>query len=163
MLDKYQMDKLKGKKLDFAISLMGEDDILHIGSSTGFIFIGTKEEYHKNVGGISSHWKKFYQDIVKSREKSIMSTVAEITKLKKDYKYRPALEDKLNRLKILYASKTGAEDILKAFKPIQSRKVLDVYPRIQMDGICIIVEGQEQGKYWDKSEWDRDHKGDNNV
>lgn len=158
MLDKYQMDKLKGKKLDFAISLMGEDDILHIGSSTGFIFIGTKEEYYKNVGGIFSHWKKFYQDIVKRREKSIMSTVAEITKLKKDYKYRPALEDKLNRLKILYASKTGAEDILKAFKPIQHRKVLDVYPRIQMDGICIIVEGQEQGKYWDKSEWDRDHK-----
>ena len=163
MLDKYQMDKLKGKKLDFAISLMGEDDILHIGSSAGFIFIGTKEEYLKNVGGISAHWKKFYQDIVKSREKSIMSTVAEITKLKKDYKYRTALEDKLKRLKILYASKTGAEDILKAFKPIQHRKVLDVYPRIQMDGICIIVEGQEQGKYWDKSEWDRDHKGDGNV
>lgn len=163
MLDKYQMDKLKGTKLDFAISLMGEDDILNIGSSTGFIFIGTKEEYCKNVGGISAHWKKYYQDIVKSREKSIMSTVAEITKLKKDYKYRSALEDKLNRLKILYASKTGAEDILKVFKPIQSRKVLDVYPRIQMDGICIIVEGQEQGKYWDKSEWDRDHKGDGNV
>lgn len=163
MLDKYQMDKLKGKNLDFAISLMNEDDILHIGSSTGFIFIGTKEEYHKNVGGISSCWKKFYQDIVKSREKSIMSTVAEITKLKKDYRYRPALEDKLNRLKILYASKTGAEDILKAFKPIQHRKVLDVYPRIQMDGICIIVEGAEQGKYWDKQEWDRDHKGDGNV
>lgn len=163
MLDKYQMDKLKGKKLDFAISLMDEDDILHIGSSTGFIFIGTKEEYHKNVGGISAHWKKFYQDIVKSREKSIMSTVTEITKLKKDYKYRTALEDKLSRLKILYASKMTAEDILKAFKPIQHRKVLDVYPRIQMDGICIIVEGQEQGKYWDKQEWDRDHKGDNNV
>ena len=163
MLDKYQINKLKGKKLDFAISLMGEDDILHIGSSTGFIFIGTKEEYYKNVGGISAHWKKFYQDIIKSREKSIMSTVAEITKLKKDYKYRPALEDKLNRLKILYASKTSAEDILKVFKPIQTRKVLDVYPRIQMDGICIIVEGAEQGKYWDKQEWDRDHKGDDNV
>ena len=163
MLDKYSINKLKGTTLDFTVSLMNDDDILHIGSSTGFIFIGTKEEYHKNVGGISSHWKKFYQDIVKSREKSIMSTVAEITKLKKDHKYRTAMEDKLNRLKILYASKTGAEDILKEFKPIQHRKVLDVYPRIQMDGICIIVEGQEQGKYWDKSEWDRDHKGDGNV
>ena len=163
MLDKYQMDKLKGTKLDFAISLMDADDILHIGSSTGFIFIGTKEEYYKNVGGISAHWKKFYQDIVKIREKSIMSTVAEITKLKKDYKYKTSLEDKINKLKILYASKTGAEDILKVFKPVQSRKVLDVYPRIQMDGICIIVEGAEQGKYWDKSEWDRDHKGDDNV
>lgn len=163
MLDKYSINKLKGTTLDFTVSLMNDDDILHISSSTGFIFIGTKEEYYKNVGGISAHWKKFYQDIIKSREKSIMSTVAEITKLKKDYKYRAALEDKLNRLKILYASKTSAEDILKVFKPVQSRKILDVYPRIQMDGICIIVEGQEQGKYWDKSEWDKDHGGGCNV
>lgn len=159
MLDKYSINKLKGTTLDFTVSLMGEDDILHIGSSTGFIFIGTKGEYYKNVGDISSHWKKFYQDIVKSREKSIMSTVAEITKLKKDYKYRTALEDKLSRLKILYASKMTAEDILKEFKPIQHRKVLDVYPRIQMDGICIIVEGAEQGKYWDREEYLKGEKG----
>lgn len=86
MLDKYSINKLKGTTLDFTVSLINNDDILHIGSSTGFIFIGTKEEYYKNVGGISAHWKKFYQDIIKSREKSIMSTVAEITKLKKDYK-----------------------------------------------------------------------------
>ena len=43
------------------------------------------------------------------------------------------------------------------------RTVVDAYERGQGDGIIIIINGSESGKYWDKEEWDADHKGELNV
>ena len=87
----------------------------------------------------------------------------EIAKLKRDHKYKSELVKIAEKITKLYNSKIAAEDYIKIFKPLRNRKVLEVYPRIQKDGICIIVEGIEQGKYWDKSEWDKDHGGGCNV
>ena len=38
------------------------------------------------------------------------------------------------------------------------RRVIDMYPRIQNDGIIIIIEGEEIGKYWTRKEYDEDKK-----
>lgn len=53
--------------------------------------------------------------------------------------------------------------ILKDFEPMMERTVIDAYERLQGDGIAIIITGSELGKYWDKEEWDADHKGELNV
>ena len=44
------------------------------------------------------------------------------------------------------------------FKPVMYRRVIDMYPRIQNDGIIIIIEGEEIGKYWTRKEYDEDKK-----
>lgn len=53
--------------------------------------------------------------------------------------------------------------ILKDFEPMMERTVVDAYERVQRDGIAIIIKGSESGKYWDKEEWDAEHKGELNV
>lgn len=149
--------------LDECVRELSENDILHIGAQTNYFFVGTKTEYEKQIDDISTYYHNFYKRVIEERTKDIYGTVGEIAKLKKDFKYKQNLSAKIARLINLYNDKENAEKILKEFKPMRSRKVLDVYLRVQKDGICIIVKGAEQGKYWDKSEWDRDHKGDGNV
>ena len=46
---------------------------------------------------------------------------------------------------------------------MMERTVVDAYERVQGDGIAIIIKGSESGKYWDKEEWDAEHKGELNV
>ena len=151
-------------KLDKLVKeIENDNEILHIGSGTGFIFIGTKKEYDQQIDGISKHYFDFYRSIPTAREKSILNMAIEIAKLKRDHKYKSKLVKIAEKITKLYNSKIAAEDYIKVFKPLRNRKVLEVYPRIQKDGICIILEGIEQGKYWDKSEWDKDHYGGCNV
>ena len=45
-----------------------------------------------------------------------------------------------------------------SFVPLSKRKILDVYPRTQRDGIIIIIEGDEIGSFWTKEEYDRRKK-----
>lgn len=151
-------------KLDKLVKeIKNDNEILHIGSGAGFIFIGTKKEYDQQIDGVSKHCYDFYKSIPPAKEKSILSAAIEIAKLKRDHKYKSELVKKAEKISKLYNSKIAAEDYIKIFKPLRNRKVLEVYPRIQKDGSCIIVEGIEQGKYWDKSEWDKDHGGGCNV
>lgn len=151
-------------KLDKLVKeIESDNEVLHIGSGTGFIFIGTRKEYDQQIDGVSKHYYDFYRSIPHAREKSILNTAIEIAKLKRDHKYKSELIKKVNKITTLYNSEIAAEDYIKIFKPLRNRKVLEVYPRIQKDGICIIVEGIEQGRYWDKSEWDKEHYGGCNV
>lgn len=135
-------------KLDKLVKeIENDNEILHIGSGTGFIFIGTKKEYDQQIDGISKHYFDFYRSIPTAREKSILNMAIEIAKLKRDHKYKSELVKIAEKITKLYNSKIAAEDYIKIFKPLRKRKVLEVYPRIHKDGICIIVEGMEQGKY----------------
>ena len=151
-------------KLDKLVKeIENDNEVLHIGSGTGFVFIGTRKEYDQQIDVVSKRCYDFYKSIPPNREKSILSAAIEIAKLKRNYKYRSELVKIAEKITKLYNSKIAAEDYIKVFKPLRNRKVLEVYPRIQKDGICIILEGIEQGKYWDKSEWDKDHYGGCNV
>ena len=38
-----------GKRLDDAIKYMPDDAILHIGSRTGFLFVGDKAHYYRDI------------------------------------------------------------------------------------------------------------------
>lgn len=48
-----------GKRLDDAIKYMPDDAILHIGSRTGFLFVGDKAHYYRDI-------KKVNADIIKT-------------------------------------------------------------------------------------------------
>lgn len=53
--------------------------------------------------------------------------------------------------------KKKCEKYLNTYTPLPDRKVKDAYWKISKeDGICIIVDGTESGKYWNKEEWDAD-------
>ena len=44
------------------------------------------------------------------------------------------------------------------FTPTKDRDVKSVYDKDKKeDGICIVVKGTENGKYWDREEWEREN------
>lgn len=45
------------------------------------------------------------------------------------------------------------EKYISEFEPIPDRKVLEIYKRLQGDGICVIVTGAENGQYWSVEEY----------
>ena len=58
-------------KLDKLVKeIESDNEILHIGSGTGFIFIGTRKEYDQQIDGVSKHYYDFYRSIPPAREKS---------------------------------------------------------------------------------------------
>ena len=63
----------------------------------------------------------------------------------------------IGKLKKYYCPYKKCEKYLNTYTPLPDRKVKDAYWKISKeDGICIIVDGTESGKYWNKEEWDAD-------
>lgn len=60
--------------------------------------------------------------------------------------------EKLKRLADGYAKK--AMD----YTHLRTREIEEIYDRLQKDGVIISVEGAEEGKYWDREEWNADHE-----
>ena len=158
------MKNLVGLKLSEAVAEMDEDTILHIGSSSGYVFVGNKALCNALMDGISEDYHKFFE---RSRRSS----------LRKIKRYADIIEsldvgvwDYLRRVEqIVFKIHTISDYVIKTckilrdFMPMMDRTVIDAYERLQGDGIIIIINGSESGKYWDKEEWDADHKGELNV
>lgn len=144
-------DSLCKLPLDCVVEALPGNTIMHIGSGTNFFFVGTKAEYEARIDSIYKHYRDFYERL----ERIYTDRINGIGKSNK-YKTK---ENKDKSLEFYRKAKENALNYLKHGLPIRERLVIKVYPRMQKDGIVIIVEGQEQGKYWDKSEWDREYKG----
>lgn len=158
------MKNLAGKKLREAVAEMDEDTILHIGSSSGYVFVGNKALCNALMDGISEDYHKFFERSRRSSLRKIKRYADIIESLDvgtKDYLKR--VEPIISKIQTIgdYVIKTCK--ILKDFEPMMERTVMDAYERVQGDGIAIIIKGSESGKYWDKEEWDANHKGELNV
>ena len=81
-----------GKRLDDAIKYMPDDAILHIGSRTGFLFVGDKAHYYRDI-------KKVNADIIKTQE-----AIAETAKRKNVLRNQEAYcsRNKKHRCKKMY-------------------------------------------------------------
>lgn len=158
------MKELVGKKLSEAVAEMDSETTLHIGSASSFVFVGNKHLYNALIEEIS---EKYHKSFKKLRESSLrkIKRYSDIIK-----SLDVETEDYLKRVKQIVLKIKNLSDyvfklcrILEEFKPMMERTVVDVYERMQGDGIVIIITGEESGKYWDKDEWDTDHKGEANV
>lgn len=139
-----------GKRLDDEIKYMPDDVILHIGSRTGFLFVGDKNRYYFDI-------KKVNSDMIKTQE-----AIAETAKRKLYCEIRklivPGIKDKdakkcVGKIRVYYDTETASRKYISDFIPLGQRKIIEIYPRLQRDGIVIIVEGAESGKYWDLKEY----------
>lgn len=158
------MKNLVGKKLREAVEEMGEDTILHIGSSSSYVFVGNKALCNALMDGISEDYHKFFERSKRSSLRKIKRYADIIESLDAGvWDYLRRVEQIVSEIHTIsdYVSKTCK--ILRDFKPMMERTVIDAYERVQGDGIAIIIKGSELGKYWDKEEWDADHKGELNV
>ena len=136
--------------LSDVIDKLPDGEVTHIGSDTGFFFVGSKTEYYRDIDQIS-------QDYLQTAHKKLKEHLKRIKNLNEDLR-KPVVDfaqTKTTQGKIRTAVEKAQynENYISTFEPITDRKVLEIYERLQEDGICIIVTGAENGKYWSREEY----------
>lgn len=157
-------------KLSDMISTMEKDQILYIGSKTGYFFIGTAEEYEKGITELS---RKYHEAAEVGEANAIYDFKKIFANMLKESE--TANPDGTNMDGMLDAAKALGNaserirhyrDALSGWVDFQNRPVMDHYRKCWSDtgsgetvpGYSIIVSGTESGPYWMKSEWEKDKK-----
>lgn len=147
------------RTLDEAVQEMGDDVILHIGSESGFVFVGTKKQYEQMIDRISDHYHKFFMEAKNRYTRKIKKYSDKLRELEKSEYYEKELRMITESLRTYKRYLKQICNVLNRFKPMRERAAKEVYKRISKDGIVILIEGDETGKYWNKQEWEKDHSG----
>ena len=149
--EKYQ--EMIGSRLDDCIEEMLDDVVLHIGSNSCFVFVGNRETYKADIQGIS---KNLLKNAKRLLAKNLETMEKEIKNMDPSGK-EDMLRRSARRIGSLYEWVENYRKYIQGFSPLMDRKVIDIYPRLQGDGIVIIVEGSEIGSFWTKEEYDKRH------
>ena len=139
-----------GKRLDDTIKYMPDDTILHIGSRSGFLFVGDKIRYHHDVKKVNSDMIETQKAIAETAKRKMY---CEIRKLIVPGIKNIDVKKCIGKMRVYYDTETALRKYISDFIPLGQRKIIEIYPRLQRDGIVIIVEGAESGKYWDLKEY----------
>lgn len=142
-------------KINEVIQEMDNETILNIGSGSAWFFIGKKEDYEKNIEKIS----RSYLNNAKEKEKKYREKIREANEALSDNKITfDELTKMVKRIRTYFPRLKLVEKYIDEFTPIKNRDVKSVYDKIKKeDGICIVVEGTENGKYWDREEREREN------
>lgn len=126
---------------------------MKLGAESGWFFIGKKEDYEKNIEKIS----RSYLNYAKEKEKKYREIIREANEVLADSKLTfDELEKMVKKIRINFPALKKVEKYIDEFTPIKNRDVKSVYDKIKKeDGICIVVEGTENGEFWDREEWER--------
>lgn len=130
------------------------DTILSVGSKSGYMFIGSRQDYDHEIDTVSAEVKAALEDRLKVIETGIQNLQAAL-KAGCTCKGSISPDRARSRLAELAEKQQTLAETIADFKPLRERKVLDLYSRLNPgDGICIIVEGNETGDLWCKEESD---------
>lgn len=142
-------------KINEVIQEMDNETILNIGSGSGWFFIGKKEDYEKNIEKISSS----YLNNAKEREKKYREKIREANEVLADSKLTfDELDKMIKKIRRYLPALKLVEKYINEFIPIKKREVKNIYDKDKKeDGICIVVKGTENGKFWDREEWEREN------
>lgn len=158
------MVDITGKKLSAALSLLKRKDketIFYLGSSSGYIAIGTARELDKIIDEISFQWEERYRNEYNRVMGSFLPMAENCIwdRFEDPVSYAEKIIRIGNQVKTKSNTFRRAIDTWTAFKPIRDRPVNEWYSRTSTSdpGITIIIPGTEIGPYWTKEEWDRDH------
>lgn len=147
-------DEMVGKTLDDVMKEIPDDEVVHIGSGSSFLFIGTKEDYARDIKKVSAKCirdaKRVLDEVHQQIKRDIKALINPNITVRE-------LPDLLCRLRGRVEDAEKMEAYLKKFVAISKRTVKEAYPSIVEDGIVLIIEGREVGKYWMLSEYRRDN------
>ena len=132
------------------IDKLPDDEVIHIGSDTGFFFVGCKAEYYRDIDQISQDYLQTAHKKLKEHLKRIKNLNEDLRKPVVDFAQIKTIQGKI-RTAVEKAQYN--ESYISSFEPIPDRKVIEIYKRLQGDGICVIVTGVENGKYWSAEEY----------
>ena len=125
-----------GETLDEAVKKFPADYTIRIGAGSGYLFIGTKKEYKRDIDRIS-----------------------ESCLCKAKNKIQQAEAKCVNKKELL-----AAMEKLDQFVHLRVRPVIDCYESDLPDAVdtwSLIIDGDEQGNNWTEAEYRKDYKSSN--
>ena len=135
---------LVGMTLADALREIQDDEIVHIGSGTGFLFVGDKDTFEEDERSITEQCQKRAAKMIQRYVKDIERIAIAV-----------ALEEQLDSI-LDICDKINEQ--VGNMKPITERTVREIYPRVQGDGLIILIDGTENGGNWYKSEYDKERE-----
>lgn len=140
---------------------MAEDGIVyHIGSKSGFLFIVTPEEYKTQIKQLDAHSIEYLlKKIVDSFETSIIEP-----KVKRMYEDEDIIQGYIFTSDYEARQREKAKGInkfnrsikkLKEFVPYEDREVIEAYDRNEENTAVVRIKGNEEGKFWIRSEYEK--------
>lgn len=158
-------EKIKKIKID-------EGEYIHIGSGSGYFFVGTKEEYEGWFDRISEEYRKRIEDkmiasaIALNKRKPFNPKIDVLSPTSTDeigdyikalLNFNRELKDKISKeiadVKHNYQTYHSSKKELESWTDFKDREVKDVFDRISGDGVAVIIDGCENGNYWDRKEF----------
>lgn len=140
------------------IDSVADDEIIHFGSKSAFLFIGTKEDFWKDIPKIE----------FLAKEKLVaryLSALTNIEEVKRGFKYEgnSSLDSLIDYADELMAAGKKLKTSLNtrdALKPwinnyvvFLDRNVTDTYKRRSDKGLVVLVEGEEIASFWTINEY----------
>ena len=149
-MNQIDLDRLVGMTLADALMEIPDNEVIHIGSGTGFLFVGDKDTFEEDEEKINKE----------CRERAIKMMTLYLDNIQKAThnigEKRIKLEELKNRVDIIQNLCDKVSEMKDNLIPLPERTVREVYPRIQGDGVIILIQGTENGRYWYKSEYDKE-------
>lgn len=142
--------------LQAAVDALEGDPVIHIGSQTGFFFVGTKEEYEANIDFVQQDLLATRMEALETNRRKAELYMRKIAEPDDEYhgvKYWDLLSDRAKKLSKVCSYIPKLEEYLDTFVAIRKREVVEQYDRIQNDGVVIIVKGKEFGGVYDYEEY----------
>lgn len=147
-----ELDKLVGLTLSEALEEIPDDEVVHIGSGTGFLFVGNKGTFAEDEEKISKECRGRAIKMMALHMDNIRKVTHNIGQK------RIRLEELKNRVDIIQKLCDKVGEMMGNLIPLPERTVREVYPRIEGDGVIVLISGTENGRYWYKSEYDKERK-----
>lgn len=145
-------ENVVGMKLIDAIKEMPDDIEMCLGAGRAFMFCGNRNEFYRDIDHVNRHQIKIAERKMKKAYNGILKKFKELKTSKVSIE---SLRKKTELLEELFAEYYKCVEYLMGYGRIEERKIESVKNRIHKNSIAIIVEGTENGGFWDKEEYDR--------
>ena len=139
-------------KLIDAVKEMPDDIEMCIGAGRAFMFCGNQAEFYRDIENVNRHQIKVAERKMKKAYNGILKKFKELKTSKVSIE---SLRKKAELLEELFEEYYKCVKYLMGYVRIEERKIESVKNRIHKNSIAIIVEGTENGGFWDKEEYDR--------
>lgn len=151
-----EIEELVDMTVKQRIKKADDNEIFCIGSQTGFVFIGNKEEFKRDIGGINDECVKTLvsakNNALRSKTKYMRdggrTRICDRYGTRVDVSWQKCIDNLYQGL--LRAERTywKLKDYLLNYKPFENRKIKDEYKRVLDGATVLVVDGVECGAYW---------------
>lgn len=169
---------MKKNVMTFIEKTFGDDEVFNLGCASGWIFIGTKAEWRQYVDVISDDYKAWYEDRENAAKKDC--SVFKLTKCARidtskvkgghretdeEWKARiHKLADELHAtIDMKFNNLAKAEERNKNFVRFDKRNVSDYYISDIEHIPCVILEGEDIGIFWLRSEFNKVYRNGKSI